>query len=86
MLPGYGFSPFLTSNLTFTLFAAEERVQHVDPWLGGIPGSERGPGGQDLCSTRRKMQIYSPESPSDESLSSPILDADYLFPGPLLLP
>lgn len=28
------------------------------------------------------MQIYSPESPSDESLSSPILDADYLFPGP----
>ncbi|KAK5923314.1 hypothetical protein CgunFtcFv8_000295 [Champsocephalus gunnari] len=33
-------------------------------------------------SMRRKMQIYSPDSPSDESLSSPILDADYLFPGP----
>lgn len=28
------------------------------------------------------MQVYSPESPSDESLSSPILDADYIFPGP----
>uniref|UniRef100_A0A8C4ESI2 Rho guanine nucleotide exchange factor (GEF) 19 n=1 Tax=Dicentrarchus labrax TaxID=13489 RepID=A0A8C4ESI2_DICLA len=33
-------------------------------------------------SIRRKMQIYSPESPSDESLSSPILDADDIFPGP----
>lgn len=30
----------------------------------------------------RKMQVYSPDSPSDESLSSPILDADYIFPGP----
>lgn len=30
----------------------------------------------------RKMQIYSQESLSDESLSSPILDADYIFPGP----
>uniref|UniRef100_A0A672HDT1 Rho guanine nucleotide exchange factor (GEF) 19 n=1 Tax=Salarias fasciatus TaxID=181472 RepID=A0A672HDT1_SALFA len=28
------------------------------------------------------MQVYSPDSPSDESLSSPILDADYIFPGP----
>lgn len=28
------------------------------------------------------MQVYSPESLSDESLSSPILDADYIFPGP----
>lgn len=28
------------------------------------------------------MQIYSQESLSDESLSSPILDADYIFPGP----
>lgn len=28
------------------------------------------------------MQVYSPESPSDESLSSPILDAEYIFPGP----
>uniref|UniRef100_A0A3Q0RZQ0 Rho guanine nucleotide exchange factor 19 n=1 Tax=Amphilophus citrinellus TaxID=61819 RepID=A0A3Q0RZQ0_AMPCI len=33
-------------------------------------------------SIRRKMQVYSPDSPSDESLSSPILDADYIFPGP----
>lgn len=28
------------------------------------------------------MQVYSPDSPSDESLSSPVLDADYIFPGP----
>lgn len=28
------------------------------------------------------MQVYSPESLSDESLNSPILDADYIFPGP----
>ncbi|KAM4737533.1 rho guanine nucleotide exchange factor 19 [Anableps anableps] len=33
-------------------------------------------------SIRRKMQVYSPDSPSDESLSSPILEADYIFPGP----
>nr|XP_020468254.1 rho guanine nucleotide exchange factor 19 [Monopterus albus]XP_020468255.1 rho guanine nucleotide exchange factor 19 [Monopterus albus] len=31
-------------------------------------------------SIRRKMQVYSPDSLSDESLSSPI--ADYIFPGP----
>lgn len=30
----------------------------------------------------RKMQVYSPDSLSDESLGSPILDADYIFPGP----
>lgn len=28
------------------------------------------------------MQVYSPDSPNDESLSSPILEADYIFPGP----
>ncbi|XP_074538507.1 rho guanine nucleotide exchange factor 19 [Halichoeres trimaculatus] len=33
-------------------------------------------------SIRRKMQVYSPDSLSDESLSSPILDPDYIFPGP----
>lgn len=27
------------------------------------------------------MRVYSPDSPSDESLSSPVLDCDYLFPG-----
>ncbi|KAE8293176.1 Rho guanine nucleotide exchange factor 19 Ephexin-2 [Larimichthys crocea] len=62
------------------------------------PSSPDGPGFQspDSCqpqrrtsqgslkekSIRRKMQVYSPESLSDESLSSPILDADYIFPGP----
>uniref|UniRef100_A0A3P8SP63 Rho guanine nucleotide exchange factor 19 n=1 Tax=Amphiprion percula TaxID=161767 RepID=A0A3P8SP63_AMPPE len=33
-------------------------------------------------SIRRKMQVYSPDSLSDESLSSPVLDAEYIFPGP----
>ncbi|XP_054651782.1 rho guanine nucleotide exchange factor 19 isoform X2 [Dunckerocampus dactyliophorus] len=33
-------------------------------------------------SIRRKMQVYSPDSLSDESLSSPIQDADFIFPGP----
>lgn len=28
------------------------------------------------------MQVYSPDSLSDDSLSSPILEADYIFPGP----
>ncbi|MEQ2294069.1 Rho guanine nucleotide exchange factor 19 [Ameca splendens] len=32
-------------------------------------------------SIRRKVQVYSPDSPSDESISSPILEADYIFPG-----
>ncbi|KAJ3589216.1 hypothetical protein NHX12_010063 [Muraenolepis orangiensis] len=32
-------------------------------------------------SIRRKMRVYSPDSTSDESLSSPV-DGDYLFPGP----
>ncbi|XP_068454751.1 rho guanine nucleotide exchange factor 19 [Clinocottus analis] len=62
------------------------------------PSSPEGPGFQSLdsCqlqrrtsqgslkekSIRRKMQVYSPDSQSDESLSSPLLDADYIFPGP----
>ncbi|MEQ2157250.1 Rho guanine nucleotide exchange factor 19 [Goodea atripinnis] len=29
-----------------------------------------------------ESQVYSPDSPSDESISSPILEADYIFPGP----
>ncbi|XP_066546647.1 rho guanine nucleotide exchange factor 19 [Amia ocellicauda] len=33
---------------------------------------------------RRKMRVYSPESLSDESLSSPSLECEYLFPGPFL--
>ena len=31
--------------------------------------------------TGRKMRVYSPDSLSDESLSSPGLECDYLFPG-----
>uniref|UniRef100_A0A6Q2Y2G9 Rho guanine nucleotide exchange factor (GEF) 19 n=1 Tax=Esox lucius TaxID=8010 RepID=A0A6Q2Y2G9_ESOLU len=33
------------------------------------------------CVPGRKMRVYSPDSLSDESLASPILDGDYLFPG-----
>ncbi|KAI1892634.1 hypothetical protein AGOR_G00135590 [Albula goreensis] len=33
-------------------------------------------------SIRRKMRVYSPESLSDESLSSPSVDSEFLFPGP----
>ncbi|XP_041128758.1 rho guanine nucleotide exchange factor 19-like isoform X2 [Polyodon spathula] len=32
-------------------------------------------------SVRRKMRVYFPESLSDESLSSPSLECEYLFPG-----
>ncbi|CAN9515700.1 unnamed protein product [Ophioblennius macclurei] len=69
-----------------------------DSWESQLPSSPECPGfqGPDSCqpqrrtsqgslkekSIRRKMQVYSPDSPSDESLSSPILDADYIFPGP----
>ncbi|KAJ8257709.1 hypothetical protein GJAV_G00188850 [Gymnothorax javanicus] len=31
---------------------------------------------------RRKMRVYSPESLSDESLGSPSVDGEFLFPGP----
>lgn len=32
-------------------------------------------------SIRRKMKVYSPDSVSDDSLNSPVLECDYLFPG-----
>ncbi|XP_054465890.1 rho guanine nucleotide exchange factor 19 [Anoplopoma fimbria] len=65
-----------------------------DSWESRLPCSPSSP--EDSCqlqrrtsqgslkekSIRRKMQVYSPDSLSDDSLSSPILDADYLFPGP----
>ncbi|KAJ8360749.1 hypothetical protein SKAU_G00172740 [Synaphobranchus kaupii] len=35
-------------------------------------------------SIRRKMRVYSPEILSDDSLSSPSPDCEYLFPGPFL--
>ncbi|KAG5835618.1 hypothetical protein ANANG_G00245930 [Anguilla anguilla] len=35
-------------------------------------------------SIRRKMRVYSPESLSDDSLSSPSPECEYLFPGPFL--
>ncbi|KAM3617575.1 uncharacterized protein V6R79_008375 [Siganus canaliculatus] len=69
-----------------------------DSQIPGSPSSPEGPGFQnpDSCqpqrrtsqssvkekSIRRKVQVYSPDSPSDDSLCSPILDTDYIFPGP----
>ncbi|XP_061074577.1 rho guanine nucleotide exchange factor 19-like isoform X2 [Conger conger] len=35
-------------------------------------------------SIRRKMRVYSPDSLSDDSLSSPSPECEYLFPGPFL--
>ncbi|KAI5095677.1 rho guanine nucleotide exchange factor 19, partial [Silurus meridionalis] len=32
-------------------------------------------------SLRRKMRVYSPDSVSDDSLNSPVLECDHLFPG-----
>ncbi|KAM6977164.1 rho guanine nucleotide exchange factor 19 [Aplochiton taeniatus] len=35
-------------------------------------------------SIRRKIRVYSPDSLSDESHSSPVLEGDYIFPGPFV--
>ncbi|KAJ8260202.1 hypothetical protein GJAV_G00178260 [Gymnothorax javanicus] len=35
-------------------------------------------------SIRRKMRVYSPDSLSDDSLSSPSPECEYIFPGPFL--
>ncbi|XP_069040087.1 rho guanine nucleotide exchange factor 19 isoform X3 [Lepisosteus oculatus] len=71
-----------------------------DSYQSSSPGSSLGSGlrSPELCrpqrrpsqsstrekSARRKMRVYSPESLSDESLSSPSLECEYLFPGPFL--
>ncbi|XP_041953372.1 rho guanine nucleotide exchange factor 19 [Alosa sapidissima] len=66
-----------------------------DPQQPGSPSSPAGSEGQDQWrphrrlspssvkekSIRRKMRVYSRDSLSDESLSSPGLECDYLFPG-----
>uniref|UniRef100_A0A3P9IJ27 Rho guanine nucleotide exchange factor (GEF) 19 n=1 Tax=Oryzias latipes TaxID=8090 RepID=A0A3P9IJ27_ORYLA len=58
------------------------------PESPGFPGPDSLPqrrssqGSIKEKSMRRKMQVYSPDSLSDESLSSPVLEADYIFPGP----
>ncbi|XP_061128436.1 uncharacterized protein LOC133150131 isoform X2 [Syngnathus typhle] len=62
-----------------------------DSWDSQIPCSPSPPEGPDFpnldsyqaqrrTSQGRKMQVYSPDSLSDDSLSSPVLDADFLFP------
>ncbi|KAJ0036570.1 hypothetical protein NQD34_005247 [Periophthalmus magnuspinnatus] len=63
-------------------------------WDSPSPSSPEGPepstpvrrasqGSLKEKSMRRKMQVYSPESPTDECMNSPLLDPDFLFPGPL---
>ncbi|XP_037102113.1 rho guanine nucleotide exchange factor 19 isoform X2 [Syngnathus acus] len=62
-----------------------------DSWDSQIPCSPSPPEGPDFhnldsyqaqrrTSQGRKMQVYSPDNLSDDSLSSPVLDADFLFP------
>ncbi|XP_076022817.1 rho guanine nucleotide exchange factor 19 [Genypterus blacodes] len=84
----------LSLPLSFPLSSLYANTDSWDSQLPCSPSSPEGPGPD--CqpqrrtsqgsfkekSIRRKMQVYSPESQSDESLSSPILDAEYIFPGP----
>ncbi|XP_056240952.1 rho guanine nucleotide exchange factor 19 [Seriola aureovittata] len=79
-------------------FPLSSLYTNTDSWESQLPSSPEGPelqspgsrrpqrrtsqGSLKEKSIRRKMQVYSPDSPSDESLGSPILDADYIFPGP----
>lgn len=88
----------LSLPLSFPLSSLYSNRDSWESQLPCSPSSPECPGiqGPDSCqpqrrasqgslkekSIRRKMQVYSPDSPSDESLSSPILDADYIFPGP----
>ncbi|KAF7655315.1 hypothetical protein LDENG_00058080, partial [Lucifuga dentata] len=88
----------LSLPLSFPLSSLYTNTDSWDSQLPCSPSSPEGPGFQSPDSyqpqrrtsqgsikeksIRRKMQVYSPESPSDESLSSPILDAEYIFPGP----
>ncbi|KAK9515655.1 hypothetical protein VZT92_026282 [Zoarces viviparus] len=92
------FHAALSLPLPFPLSSLYTNGDSWESPLPCSPSSPEGPGFQrlDSCqlqrrtsqgslkekSIRRKMQVYSPDSQSDESLSSPILDADYIFPGP----
>ncbi|XP_031724725.1 rho guanine nucleotide exchange factor 19 [Anarrhichthys ocellatus] len=90
------FHAALSLPLPFPLSSLYTNGDSWESPLPCSPSSPEGPGFQSLdsCqrrtsqgslkekSIRRKMQVYSPDSQSDESLSSPILDADYIFPGP----
>ncbi|XP_053280376.1 rho guanine nucleotide exchange factor 19 isoform X1 [Pleuronectes platessa] len=86
----------LSLPLSFPLSSLYTNTDSWESQLPCSPSSPEGPGclSQNSCqlqrrtsqgsvkekSIRRKMQVYSPDSTSDESLSSPILD--YIFPGP----
>ncbi|KAG7226899.1 hypothetical protein INR49_022194 [Caranx melampygus] len=88
----------LSLPLPFPLSSLYTNTDSWESQLPCSPSSPEGPGCQSPDSQqpqrrtsqgslkeksiRRKMQVYSPDSLSDESLSSPILDADYIFPGP----
>ncbi|XP_067096930.1 rho guanine nucleotide exchange factor 19 [Osmerus mordax] len=87
----------LSLPLTLPLSSLYRDRDSWDSQLPGSPPSPEGPGFQSPDtfqpqrrvsqgslkekSIRRKMRVYSPDSPSDESLNSPVLDTDYLFPG-----
>ncbi|XP_055366264.1 rho guanine nucleotide exchange factor 19 isoform X2 [Betta splendens] len=88
----------LSLPLSFPLSSLYANTDAWESQAPGSPSSPEGPGfqGPDSCqpqrrisqcslkekSIRRKIQVYSPDSPSDESLNSPVLEADYIFPGP----
>ncbi|XP_058499714.1 rho guanine nucleotide exchange factor 19 isoform X2 [Solea solea] len=91
-------STALSLPLSFPLSSLYSNRDSWESQLPCSPSSPEGPGCQspNSCqpqrrtsqgslkekSIRRKMRVYSPDSPSDESLCSPVLDADYIFPGP----
>ncbi|XP_053704575.1 rho guanine nucleotide exchange factor 19 [Synchiropus splendidus] len=85
----------LHTSLSLPLsFPLSSLYTNTEPWDAAL--SPPSPAGQDFTqpqrrtsqgslkekSIRRKMQVYSPDSLSDESLNSPILDPDYIFSGP----
>ncbi|XP_008293497.1 rho guanine nucleotide exchange factor 19 [Stegastes partitus] len=86
----------LSLPLSFPLSSLYTNRDSWEAQVPCSPSSPEYPGFQDSCqpqrrtsqgslkekSIRRKVQVYSPDSLSDESLGSPVLDAEYIFPGP----
>lgn len=84
----------LHSALSLPLSVPLSSLYSSHCWDGPAPSSPDAPepctpvrrtsqGSLKEKSMRRKMQVYSPESPTDESVSSPLLEPDFLFSGPL---
>ncbi|XP_041713833.2 rho guanine nucleotide exchange factor 19 [Coregonus clupeaformis] len=88
----------LSLPLFLPLSSLYRETDYWDSQPSGSPSSHEPPALQspDTCrpqrrasqgslkekSIRRKVRVYSPDSLSNDSLASPILDGDYLFPGP----